>query len=87
MSRKKMELWMEGSVPHIVTPLNSFQTTVLPTDVVTVQDAALDALCMLRVVNALNRYWTTLYSTIYAQTHLVPQTEFIHSKVRRISFF
>lgn len=87
LSRKKVELWMEGAVPQVTSPLNSFLTTMLPADVVTVQDASLDALCMLRVVNTLNRHWTSLYSTIYAQTHLIPQTEFVHSKVGKDIYF
>lgn len=81
LSRKKVELWMDGAVPQINSPLYQFLSVSLPGDVVTIQDAALDALCMLRIVNALNRHWTSLYSTIYAQTHLIPQAEFIHPKV------
>lgn len=81
LSRKKVELWMDGAVPQINSPLYQFLSVSLPGDVVTIQDAALDALCMLRIVNALNRHWTSLYATIYAQTHLIPQAEFIHPKV------
>lgn len=86
LSRKKVELWMDGAVPQICSPLYQFLTVSLPGDVVTIQDAALDALCMLRIVNALNRHWTSLYATIYAQTHLIPQSEFIHPKVSAILF-
>lgn len=82
LSRKKVELWMDGAVPQISSPLYQFLTVSLPSDAVTIQDASLDALCMLRIVNALNRHWTSLYATIYAQTHLIPQSEFIHPKVR-----
>lgn len=82
LSRKKVELWMDGAVPQINSPLYQFLAVSLPGDVVTIQDAALDALCMLRIVNALNRHWTSLYTTIFAQTHLIPQAEFIHPKVR-----
>lgn len=81
LSRKKVELWMDGAVPQISSPLYQFLMVNLPSDVVTIQDASLDALCMLRIVNALNRHWTSLYATIYAQTHLIPQSEFIHPKV------
>lgn len=85
LSRKKVELWMDGAVPQISSPLYQFLVVNLPSDVVTIQDASLDALCMLRIVNALNRHWTSLYATIYAQTHLIPQSEFIHPKVGGLS--
>ena len=84
LSKKKVELWMDGAVPQQTSPLYQFLTVSLPADVVTIQDASLDALCMLRIVNAPNRHWTALYSTIYAQSHLIPQSEFIHPKVRFI---
>lgn len=77
--RRKPEFWIDGQVPAIVSPLVSFLSAKLP-DVVTVQDASLDALCMLRIINALNRHWATLYFSV-PQIPIVAQTEFIHSKV------
>uniref|UniRef100_A0A1B0C8C6 E3 ubiquitin-protein ligase n=2 Tax=Lutzomyia longipalpis TaxID=7200 RepID=A0A1B0C8C6_LUTLO len=80
MSRKKTEFWTEGTVPMISSPLTPFLVTLLPNEVVTVQDAALDALCMLRIVNALNRHWTYLYSGV-VHANIIPQSEFVHSKI------
>lgn len=77
--RRKPEFWIDGITPSIVSPLTPFLASKLP-DVVTVQDASLDALCMLRIINALNRHWATLYFSV-RQTHIIQQTEFIHSKV------
>ncbi|XP_053681255.1 E3 ubiquitin-protein ligase TRIP12 [Anopheles nili] len=77
--RRKPEFWIDGQVPAIVSPLGPFLTSKLP-DVVTVQDASLDALCMLRIINALNRHWATLYFSV-PQVPIVPQIEFIHSKI------
>lgn len=78
--RKKTEFWTEGTIPSIVSPLTQFLSTTLPSDVVTVQDASLDALCMLRIVNALNRHWESLYGCVKHE-NIVNQSEFIHSKV------
>uniref|UniRef100_A0A1Q3F208 E3 ubiquitin-protein ligase n=1 Tax=Culex tarsalis TaxID=7177 RepID=A0A1Q3F208_CULTA len=77
--RRKPEFWIDGVAPAIASPLVPFLVSKLP-DVVTVQDASLDALCMLRIINALNRHWATLYFSV-PQSHIIPQTEFIHSKI------
>lgn len=77
--RRKPEFWIDGIAPPIVSSLMPFLTSKLP-DVVSVQDASLDALCMLRIINALNRHWATLYFSV-PQSHIIPQIEFIHSKV------
>ncbi|XP_017486603.1 PREDICTED: E3 ubiquitin-protein ligase TRIP12 isoform X3 [Rhagoletis zephyria] len=78
--RKKTELWHEGIAPSTVSALKAFLTNTLPPDVVTVQDASLDALCMLRIINALNRHWEQLYGCVHRQ-HIVPQSEFVHPKI------
>lgn len=78
--RKKSEFWSEGLQP-IVSPLTNFLTNLLPKDVVTVQDASTDALCMLRIMYALNRHWETLYGGNYVHEDIIPSTEFIHSKI------
>uniref|UniRef100_A0A1A9UR52 E3 ubiquitin-protein ligase n=1 Tax=Glossina austeni TaxID=7395 RepID=A0A1A9UR52_GLOAU len=79
--RKKTELWHEGIAPPVISALKPFLAKTLPGDVVTsVQDASLDALCMLRIINALNRYWEHLYGCVQRQP-IVNQTEFIHSKI------
>ncbi|KAL9888802.1 E3 ubiquitin-protein ligase ctrip isoform 4-T12 [Glossina fuscipes fuscipes] len=79
--RKKTELWHEGIAPPVISALKPFLAKTLPADVVTsVQDASLDALCMLRIINALNRYWEHLYGCVQRQP-IVNQAEFIHSKI------
>ncbi|XP_062558407.1 E3 ubiquitin-protein ligase TRIP12 [Armigeres subalbatus] len=77
--RRKPEFWIDGIAPSIVSSLVPFLSSKLP-DVVSVQDASLDALCMLRIINALNRNWATLYFSV-PQSHIIPQIEFIHSKI------
>ncbi|XP_051863876.1 E3 ubiquitin-protein ligase TRIP12 isoform X5 [Drosophila albomicans] len=78
--RKKTELWHEGIAPALLSPLKQFLSSCLPPDVVTVQDASLDALCMLRVIHALNRHWEHLYGCVVRQ-NIIPQSEFVHPKI------
>lgn len=78
--RKKTELWHEGLAPPVLSPLKSFLSSCLPMDVVTVQDASLDALCMLRVIHALNRHWEHLYGCVVRQ-NIIAQSEFVHPKI------
>ncbi|XP_055377635.1 E3 ubiquitin-protein ligase TRIP12 isoform X2 [Condylostylus longicornis] len=78
--RKKPEFWQEGIAPSQTSSLTLFLISTLPTDIVTVQDASTDALCMLRIINALNRHWETLYGCI-GHKKLINQSEFIHSKI------
>lgn len=79
--RKKTEFWTEGQLPNIVSPIAAFLQNSLPADIVTVQDASLDALCMLRIVHSLNRHWETLYGGSYVHEDIIPSSDFIHSKV------
>lgn len=79
--RKKAEFWADGAVPSIASPITVFLQNSLPADIVTVQDACLDALCMLRIVYSLNRHWETLYSGCFTHEDIIPASEFIHSKV------
>jgi hypothetical protein len=51
---------LEGVVPPLQSPLQPFLSSQLP-DTVSIQDASLEVLCLLRVLHALNRYWGTLY--------------------------
>lgn len=53
----------EGVVPSKKSPLESFLTAKLP-DNVQIQDASLPVLALLRVFQALNRYWGSLYTTL-----------------------
>lgn len=79
-ARKKVdELWNEGITPSVHSPLIPFLVTHLP-DSVSIQDASLAVLCLLRVLNALNRHWGTLYSFITYQP-IIPQQvgiKFLH---------
>jgi len=62
--RRTDELWSDGVLPPQQSALAPFLTTSLP-DSVTIQDASLPVLCLLRVLSALNRHWGSLYP--YAQ--------------------
>lgn len=80
--RKKTELWHEGIAPSTVSALKPFLQKTLPIDLVSssVQDASIDALCMLRIINALNRYWEHLYGCVVHQP-IIAHSEFIHAKL------
>lgn len=78
-NRRKPEFWADGAVPPIISPLLQFLVPKLP-DVVNVQDASLDVLALLRIVNALNRHWSALYFSV-PHINIIPQSEFVHSKI------
>lgn len=77
--RKGDDLWNEGLTPPVQSPLAPFLSTQLP-ESVTIQDASLDVLCLLRILNALNLYWNTLYPAIEYKP-ILPATEFLNSKI------
>ncbi|XP_008200479.2 E3 ubiquitin-protein ligase TRIP12 isoform X1 [Tribolium castaneum] len=77
--RKGDDLWNEGITPLVHSPLSPFLTTQLP-DSVTIQDASLEVLCLLRILNALNLYWSTLYPAIEYRP-IVSPSEFLNSKI------
>lgn len=76
-----MEYWYEGNVSKSGSPLSPFLVSSMPQEIVTVQDSSLDALCLLRIMNAFNRYWNSLYINCIKQTYIIPQSEFIHPKL------
>ncbi|CAG9853614.1 unnamed protein product [Phyllotreta striolata] len=79
-SRRKVdELWNEGSTPLPQSPLDPFLVTQFP-DTVTIQDASLEVLCLLRIINALNLYWTYLYPSVEYK-YILPPSEFLNSKI------
>ncbi|CAH1991222.1 unnamed protein product [Acanthoscelides obtectus] len=77
--RKGDELWNEGIAPAIQSPLAPYLITQLP-ETVTIQDASLEVLCLLRILNALNIYWTHLYPAV-EHRHIIPPVEFLNSKI------
>lgn len=79
ITRRKPEFWADGAIPSILSPLTQFLIPKLP-DIVTVKDASLEVLVLLRIVNALNRHWSTLYFSV-PHVNIIPQNEFVHSKI------
>nr|XP_022913625.1 E3 ubiquitin-protein ligase TRIP12 isoform X2 [Onthophagus taurus] len=79
-SRKKGdELWNEGIVPAAQSPLVPFLTTSLP-ESVTIQDASLEVLCLLRILHALNLHWNSLYPSIEYKP-ILPTSDFLNVKI------
>ncbi|KAL0280843.1 UNVERIFIED_CONTAM: hypothetical protein PYX00_002014 [Menopon gallinae] len=77
--RKSDQLWIEGVVPTFQSPLTPFLTRKLP-ESVTIQDASLQVLNLLRILHSLSRYWGTLYN-IPSYSELLPINCFINSKI------
>ncbi|XP_003424889.1 E3 ubiquitin-protein ligase TRIP12 isoform X4 [Nasonia vitripennis] len=77
--RKEDSLWLEGTIPQQRCPLTSFLTPSLP-PVVTIGDASLDGLCLLRLLYALNRHWGILFPHVKS-VNLLSSQEFINSKI------
>ncbi|XP_049822761.1 E3 ubiquitin-protein ligase TRIP12 isoform X2 [Aethina tumida] len=77
--RKGDDLWTDGVTPPLHSPLTPYLCTSLP-DFVNIQDASTDVLCLLRILNALNLHWNTLYPAI-EQRPILPASEFLNSKI------
>ncbi|XP_025829823.1 E3 ubiquitin-protein ligase TRIP12 isoform X2 [Agrilus planipennis] len=77
--RRVDDLWNEGMVPQTLSPLTPFLVTSLP-ESVSIQDASLEVLCLLRILNALNLYWNCLYPAL-EYTPILPSSEFLNSKI------
>ncbi|XP_043275356.1 E3 ubiquitin-protein ligase TRIP12 isoform X3 [Venturia canescens] len=76
--RKEDSLWLEGAVPPPRCPLAPYLTPTLPS--VTISDASLDGLCLLRLLHALNRHWGVLFPYVKSTT-LLSASDFINNKI------
>ncbi|KZC11246.1 putative E3 ubiquitin-protein ligase TRIP12 [Dufourea novaeangliae] len=77
--RKEDSLWLEGTVPPQRCPLEPYLSPTLPPSV-TITDASLDGLCLLRLLHALNRHWGGLFPHLKVVSLLSPQ-DFINNKI------
>lgn len=77
--RKEDSLWLEGTVPLQHCPLAPYLSPTLPSTV-TITDASLDGLCLLRLLHALNRHWGILFPHLKSMSLLSPQ-DFINNKI------
>ncbi|RWS01072.1 putative E3 ubiquitin-protein ligase TRIP12-like protein, partial [Dinothrombium tinctorium] len=78
--KRKDELWIEGKVPETLSIVRNFLSSTLP-ESVTVQDASLEVIALLRVLHALSRWWGYFYDLSHSFDPAVPQSEFINSKL------
>lgn len=69
-----------ASSPAGQPALHSLLTDKLPASV-TVQDASLETIALLRVLHALNRHWASMYDVSFLPSGALSQTEFISSKL------
>jgi len=77
--RKEDSLWLEGAIPLQHCPLAPYLSPTLPPSV-TITDASLDGLCLLRLLHALNRHWGILFPHLKSMSLLSPQ-DFINNKI------
>ncbi|CAG5095477.1 Similar to Trip12: E3 ubiquitin-protein ligase TRIP12 (Mus musculus) [Cotesia congregata] len=76
--RKEDSFWLEGVIPPPKCPLAPYLSPVLPS--VTISDASLDGLCLLRLLHALNRHWGVLFPHLKSPALLSSQ-DFINTKI------
>ncbi|XP_067205522.1 E3 ubiquitin-protein ligase TRIP12 isoform X2 [Linepithema humile] len=77
--RKEDSLWLEGTVPSQQCPLAPYLSPTLPPSV-TITDASLDGLCLLRLLHALNRHWGILFPHLKSM-NLLSSQDFINNKI------
>ncbi|KAI5715749.1 hypothetical protein M8J77_021829 [Diaphorina citri] len=77
--RKADEIWSDGLVPLSRSPLDPYLSDTLPPSV-TITDACLPVLTLLRVLNAVNRNWGSLYIPVH-NPPLLPPSTFINCKI------
>lgn len=77
--RKEDSLWLEGTIPPPRCPLTPYLTPVLPLSV-TISDASLDGLCLLRLLHSLNRHWGVLFPHLKSVSPLTAQ-DFVNNKI------
>ncbi|XP_044596303.1 E3 ubiquitin-protein ligase TRIP12 isoform X1 [Cotesia glomerata] len=76
--RKEDSFWLEGVIPPPKCPLAPYLSPALPS--VTISDASLDGLCLLRLLHALNRHWGVLFPHLKSPALLSSQ-DFINTKI------
>ncbi|XP_012262232.2 E3 ubiquitin-protein ligase TRIP12 isoform X2 [Athalia rosae] len=77
--RKEDNLWLEGTIPPPRCPLAPYLAPTLPLSV-TITDASLDGLCLLRLLHALNRHWGVLFPHLKSVSPLSAQ-DFVNNKI------
>jgi len=78
-SSKKKEMRSTSPVPPAPV-LQTFLSDCLPLSV-TVQDASLETISLLRVCHALNRHWDNLYDVSFPPCQVLQPSEFLSSKL------
>ncbi|XP_015524693.1 E3 ubiquitin-protein ligase TRIP12 isoform X1 [Neodiprion lecontei] len=77
--RKEDSLWLEGTIPPPRCPLAPYLTPTLPLSV-TIADASLDGLCLLRLLHSLNRHWGVLFPHLKS-IRLLSAQDFVNNKI------
>ncbi|KAG9509563.1 E3 ubiquitin-protein ligase TRIP12 [Fragariocoptes setiger] len=82
VTRKKDELWAEGKVPQVASPVDQYLMIKLPPSV-TIQDPSIEIIVLLRAVFGLSRHWYWFYRDYlsFVPRPAIPATEFINTKL------
>ena len=78
--KRKDDLWTEGKVPLPVSPVDDFLTPCLPSSA-NITDSSADTIALLRVLNALNRFWGNFYSINRSYKPAISIQEFVNVKL------
>lgn len=78
--KRKDELWTDGKVPTPTSPVDEFLEARLPSSV-TIQDASLEVINLLRLIHGLSRHWGWFYSLSQPYKYAIAPSEFVNSKL------
>lgn len=77
--KKPDDVWTDGIVPEVTSPLSLYLISNLP-ESVSVQDPSIEVITLLRVIHAISCNWGSLYQ-MNSWSVAVPQIEFLNSKL------
>jgi E3 ubiquitin-protein ligase TRIP12 len=78
--KRKDDLWNEGKVPRPISPVDEFLVQSLPSSA-NITDASADSIALLRILNALNRYWGHFYDINRSYKPAISNQEFVNIKL------
>ena len=78
--KRKDDLWTEGKVPTTTSPVDEYLVSSLPASS-GISDASADTVALLRVLDALNRYWGYFYGINRSYKPAISPQEFVNVKL------
>ena len=78
--KRKDELWTEGKVPPLQSPIDEYLEAGLPSNV-NLCDASSETIALLRCLYGISRYWGFLYQVCHSYAPAIPANEFVNAKL------